>query len=231
MHVSAEPRECVVFDIDDTLVLERSYVHSGFIAVGAWVATNLGVDGFAERAWSLFASGVRGNTFDAVLEQLELDHDDTTVTKLVEVYRTHHPLLELLHDARACLDQLAGDAAIAVVTDGPLESQRAKARTLGLAHWADPIVLTSDLGAGFGKPHRRAFEVVENATGVRGRRCTYVADNPVKDFAAPRAMGWRTIRVRRPESLHVDIPSGPDVDAEVDDLHDVLSLLNRLQTS
>ena len=29
----------------------------------------------------------------------------------------------------------------------------------------------------------------------------YVADNPVKDFAAPRQLGWVTVRVRRPCGL------------------------------
>ena len=30
----------------------------------------------------------------------------------------------------------------------------------------------------------------------------YVADDPLKDFAAPRQLGWLTIRVRRPGGLH-----------------------------
>jgi len=30
----------------------------------------------------------------------------------------------------------------------------------------------------------------------------YVADNPLKDFAGPGALGWLTVRVRRPDGLH-----------------------------
>ena len=31
----------------------------------------------------------------------------------------------------------------------------------------------------------------------------YVADNPRKDFIAPRALGWRTVRIRRRGGEHV----------------------------
>ena len=36
-----------VFDIDDTLYLERDYVHSGFQAVGAWFQQEFEIDKFA----------------------------------------------------------------------------------------------------------------------------------------------------------------------------------------
>jgi putative hydrolase of the HAD superfamily len=33
-------------------------------------------------------------------------------------------------------------------------------------------------------------------------RLVYVADNPLKDFLAPKARGWRTLRIARPERIH-----------------------------
>ena len=30
----------------------------------------------------------------------------------------------------------------------------------------------------------------------------FLADNPAKDFQAPDALGWRTLRIRRPGGLH-----------------------------
>jgi hypothetical protein len=38
---------------------------------------------------------------------------------------------------------------------------------------------------------------------------------------APRCLGWRTVRVRRPGSLHAEVPSGDDVDAEITSLADL----------
>ena len=46
----------------------------------------------------------------------------------------------------------------------------------------------------------------------------YVADNPLKDFAGPKSLHWRTVRINRPGSLHADKSSGPDVDVEFESL-------------
>ena len=141
--------------------------------------------------------------------------------RLVEVYRSHAPTIEMLADARAWLDGLAPHVALAVVTDGPLASQQAKAEALLLGRWADLIVFTETLGPGRGKPHPAAFEQLEREVGLQGDRCAYVADNPAKDFVAPHRLGWRTVRVRRPGGLHADVPSGDDVDAEIASLADL----------
>ena len=216
---------CVVFDIDDTLYLERDYVRSGFRAVGQWAARELGIPDFFERAWDRFSEGTRGTIFNRVLEAVGRAPGDADIAAMVAVYRAHRPDIELLADARACLERLRGKMPLGVVTDGPLESQRAKAGALGLAAFADPIVFTAELGAGFGKPHPRAFRRIERQTGLSGPACAYVADNPHKDFAGPKGLGWATIRVRRPGALHHDAPSGTDVDVERSDLSNLTDVL------
>lgn len=221
----------VVFDIDDTLYLERDYARSGFRAVDEWVRVALGVGGFAEQAWAAFESGVRGTIFDTALTALGVVPSPDTVAEMVGRYRRHEPDIVLLDDARACLDRV-GDGAhdrsalgVAVVTDGPLASQRAKARRLGLDGWTREIVFTEALGPGLGKPHPAAFELVERHLGASGDACVYVADNPAKDFGAPRRLGWRTVRVRRSLGLHADRPSGDDIDHEIADLDGLEPLL------
>lgn len=206
---------CLVLDLDDTLFLERDFVRSGFEAIAPWAEAELGVTEFASRAWAEHEAGRRGDVFDAVLGAAGRPGDEGAVAELVRRYRAHRPRLALLPDARAALEALAGRVRLAAVSDGPLESQRAKAEALGLARWVNPIVLTGALGSGFGKPHPRAFALVEEATGARGAACAYVGDNPAKDFGGPRSLGWRTIRIRRSGGLHAAVPSGADVDEEI----------------
>jgi putative hydrolase of the HAD superfamily len=217
----ADDRRLVVLDIDDTLYLERDYVRSGFTAVDAWARNELGVDGLGERAWAAFESGVRRTIFDEALAGVGVDGAPNLVPRLVEVYRSHVPTIEMLADARDWLDGLAPHIAVAVVTDGPVASQQAKAEALVIARWADLVVFTESLGPGQGKPHPAAFEHLERELGVSGDRCAYVADNPAKDFVAPHRLGWRTVRVRRPGGLHAEVPSGEDVDAEITSLADL----------
>lgn len=210
-------RRLVVLDIDDTLYLERDYVRSGFDAVGAWARDELGVDDLGERAWAAFEAGVRRTIFDDALAGCGIEVTHGVVPRMVEVYRAHSPSIDMLPDARAWLDALAPHVTLAVVTDGPLASQQAKAEALMLTRWADLVVFTESLGAGRGKPHPAAFEQLERELGLSGDRCAYVADNPAKDFVAPHRLGWRTVRVRRPGGLHAEVPSGDDVDAEITD--------------
>jgi len=224
---ATSPSRVVVFDIDDTLYLERDYVRSGFRAVGSWARRSLGVPDLADRAWAAFESGVRSTIFDAALTDVGVESTPELMARLVACYREHQPDITLLDDARACLEAAVADAAVAVITDGPLASQSAKARSLGLATWSQTTVFTETLGPGFGKPHQRAFELVEQSLGIEGDRCTYVADNPAKDFVAPHRRGWTTVRVRRPRALHYGVDGGEDIDHEVADMTDLMTLIGR----
>jgi putative hydrolase of the HAD superfamily len=217
---------CVVFDLDDTVYLERDYVRSGFRAVGDWAAAELGVIGFSDRAWACFEAGARGTVFDEVLRACGVEPTPDGVAALVEVYRRHEPDIELLPDAAAVIEELSRRVALGVVTDGPIESQRAKARALTVDRWSQAAVFTAELGEGFGKPHPRAFEEVQRQVGAAGDQCVYVADNPVKDFAGPRTLGWATVRVRRAGSLHAAAASGTDVDLELAELRSLPARLD-----
>jgi putative hydrolase of the HAD superfamily len=192
----------VVFDLDDTLYLERDFAHSGFIAADRWLVSNGGPSGLAEACRVLFETGHRGRIFDEALERLGGPADPTLVGRLVEVYRGHEPRISLAADAARYLGE-RGDASIgALITDGQMATQQAKVRALGLESRLGRIVYTGALGPGRGKPHPEAFERIEAWWASRGRPLAYVADNPVKDFVTPRARGWLTIQVERPERVH-----------------------------
>ncbi|HEX5367223.1 MAG TPA: glycosyltransferase, partial [Acidimicrobiales bacterium] len=188
-----------------------------------WARDELGVAGLGDRAWAAFEAGVRGRILDEALAASSLGAEAAAraLPRLIEVYRSHAPAIEMLADARAWLGARDPDVLAAVVTDGPLASQRAKAEAMLVDRWAADVVFTEALGPGRVKPHPAAFEHLQHRLGVSGRRCAYVADNPVKDFAAPRGLGWRTVRIRRPGGLHADLPSGDDVDVEITTLADL----------
>lgn len=208
----------VVLDLDDTLYLERDYIRSGFTSVGTFLTSEHGLNGFAETAWQLFEEGVRRTTFDQALERLGRSDLLPLVSELVVHYRNHKPAISLCPDAEEALLRWRSNYEIGVITDGPLESQRAKAGVLGAADWADLVVFTAELGGSFMKPHPLSFEMAQAQLG--GERYAYVADNPHKDFVAPHHLGWRTVRIRREGGLHYDVPSGEDIDAELSDLTD-----------
>jgi putative hydrolase of the HAD superfamily len=203
-----DSRLCVVFDIDDTLYLERDYVSSGFHAVGCWVAEWLAIPDFQQRCQAAFDSGVRNNIFDRALATCGVEPSSALIQALVELYRTHVPDIRLAADSADALPRISAHWPIAIVSDGPPAAQSAKARALGLHSIASPIVLTGTLGNGVGKPHPRGFGLVE--TQVKASKFVYIADNPHKDFAGPASLGWATVRIRRPEGLHCESESAAD---------------------
>jgi putative hydrolase of the HAD superfamily len=206
----------VVFDLDDTLYCERDFALSGFAAAGALHAAETGVEGLGALCAALFDGGARGRIFDEALARLGAPDAAARVPGLVRAYRDHVPRIALAPDAARWLGRRAPGLRLGLVTDGPPGTQRAKVRALGLEDAFEVAAFTGDWGEGFGKPHPRAFELVERRSGLAPARLLYVADNPAKDFLAPRARGWRTLRIVRPERVHRAPAPGPGHEAEAE---------------
>lgn len=208
------PDRVYVFDLDDTLYLERDYVRSGFSHIGQVVREMYGVPGAGDLAWSLFERGVRGNTFDLVAERLELPGGTARI--LVDEYRDHEPAITLQDDASVFLRNLPDDlVGTGMITDGLASAQRRKIRALNLDVALDNIIVTGEHGEDWTKPSQHAFRVIESRFPRRGIEFVYFGDNPKKDFDAPRALGWHTVRVRRPLSLHNAVDDRIVVDATI----------------
>ncbi len=223
----------IVFDLDDTLYLERDFVRSGFRAAGVWFEDTTGLSGLEERCLALFESGTRMRIFNIALEELEIRDTDAIVPQLVEIYRGHRPEIALTEDADRYLERWPDSERYALITDGFAETQAAKVRALGLYQRIGHVICTSDLGPGFGKPHPRAFEAVEAWCGRSGDSLVYVADNPTKDFVTPRARDWQTVQVLRPERVHhLDAPDAAhEAHAAITSLDVLDDCIARLQGS
>jgi len=220
-----KPLRVMVFDLDDTLYLERDYVRSGFIAVGEFVRRELGVARFYELAWSEFLRGARGSIFNSTLARLGVAPRPALIERLVELYRHHQPRIRLQADTLDCLARLPRSLKLALITDGHARSQRLKLQALGIAERFSPAIVTSELGPQCQKPHPLAFVTVQQVCGAAGAECLYVADNPAKDFVAPLHLGWRTIRIRRRDGLYAHRPDQAPVTAVIESLADLPDLV------
>ena len=210
----------VIFDLDDTLYPEREYAFSGFAAVAAAFEDRLGDPRKATtRMRQLFDTEYRRRVFNTILTERGVPDDEQLVCRMIETYRTHRPTISLHPDAEAVLGRLRGRYKLGLITDGPLVMQTAKIEALGLRDKFDEIILTADLGTGFGKPHGRAFEMMAERLDVALPQCVYiadnsqsafVADNAAKDFVAPNMLGWTTVQVIRPDGVYRDQPAVDD---------------------
>ena len=192
----------IVFDLDDTLYLERDFVRSGFRAAGAWFERETGVAGLEEHCMDLFEGGQRTHVFDAALEALGAGDERNIVAQLVDVYRNHTPEISLAADADRYLRRRSAERTYALITDGLEATQMAKIRALGLDRLLDDVICTGVWGRDFWKPHPRAFAAIEARTDGPATELAYIADNPGKDFVTPRARGWWTVQISRFERVH-----------------------------
>jgi putative hydrolase of the HAD superfamily len=210
----------IVFDLDDTLYLERDFVRSGFMAVDRCVSHRFEISGFFDRAWSLFEAGRRGDIFNCALSELAIQVSPELVRLLVDIYRGHEPSIQLAPDAEEVLLAVCSRRRAALLTDGPRTTQARKVAVLDLIERLRPIVYTDDLGRGMQKPHPQGFLTIQGAFGLAAHEFVYVADNPSKDFLAPRQLGWRTVRVRRPEGqyAHLCVEAAKEADHTVTSL-------------
>ncbi|WP_312366492.1 HAD family hydrolase [Ensifer sp.] len=199
----------LIFDLDDTLYLERDFVFSGFAAVGAWWQRRTGRGDFAARCTQLYQAGARGNIFNHALAEVDGDVDPALVEQLVSVYRDHQPSISLAPDVARFLRGRRSDDFLGIITDGPAPTQRAKISALGLEQKVDLVLCTDAWGIGYRKPHPRAFETTETTSRLMASQLIYVADNAIKDFVTPRARGWKTVQILRPERVHACDPPTP----------------------
>ncbi len=195
--------KAVVFDLDDTLYPEKSFVFSGFEAVAAWLRRKVTCPfDPAARMRSLFEQGARGHIFDQVLDEMHCANADMLIPLMVECYRTHRPRINLFEDADRALLRWRAGFHLALISDGPLAMQQNKVEALGLANRLDLIILTDQWGREFWKPHPRAFETIQKTWGLDGAACLYIADNVEKDFLSPVRLGWRTVRICRKGGIY-----------------------------
>lgn len=218
----------VVFDLDDTLYLEREFAMSGYAACEEWMRGRGLSSGLAAAAAREFDARRYDRIFDRVLPALGVDPRPELIQDLIAQYRSHRPSIRLTDDAAATLPSLAKRYRLALLSDGPAITQRRKVEALQLDRWLDPIVLTDDHGGRDAwKPNVKCFRVIEEATGLSGSDLAYVADNPAKDFAGPKALGWHRIRIRRPLAIHRDVPVRPEdeVTTEISSLAELAAYL------
>jgi putative hydrolase of the HAD superfamily len=210
----------VVFDLDDTLYPERQYNLSGFTAVGEHVLRRYGIDRFGELCRELFCAGVRGNIFNRACLRLDVA---LPVEELVSAYRDHLPQISLFDDGARALEHLRGKHPLGLLTDGYAGVQRRKIEALGISPYFDSIVVSDELGGrDTWKPSVAPYCRSMEALAGPDRQFVYVADNPTKDFITARALGWKTVRVERPEGIHpAVVEPGHEADCVVATLDEV----------
>ena len=217
----------LIFDLDDTLYPEISYVHSGFSAVADALERLYGWhagESLAQMHEVLRTRG-RGSVFDALLETRGV-HTRKAVRECVAMYRHHKPRIALKPEADYFLRHWPERPYL--VTDGHKVVQAKKVESLGIIPRFKRVYITHRYGVCHAKPSPYCFDRIRRAEGCNWSDLVYVGDNPVKDFVSLNALGGTTIRVLTGEHKNVLAQPGHDGKHRIDSLLDLQSILQTL---
>ncbi len=211
-----------VFDLDDTLYDELTYVQSGFASVAHFVGETFGIpeDKLLTEFLDCLRRDGRGAVFDSVLTRYGIAREGL-VGECVGVYRSHVPRLEPFPAARRMLDALA-ERPLYLVTDGYPMAQQTKILALGLDRRFAATFATSAFGPEYEKPSTRCFEMLAAMAGEPIESLCYVGDNPAKDFVGLNRLGASTVRVLTGQHAQVVAAEGYDAQYVIEDLDSLI---------
>ena len=197
--------KAVLFDLDDTLYPEISFVKSGFKAVAGYLGSRFGFDQEVvyEQLLNILNEQDRGRIFDRLLSELGI-YDEDRVRLLVYIYRSHKPEIKLFPEALPVLRALKQKGLLlGLITDGMASVQRNKIAALHLDE-LDMVVCSDEIGRDCWKPSVVPFKLALEFLQVTPGEAVYVGDNIAKDFQGANAVSMGTIMLRRATTPEVD---------------------------
>lgn len=236
------PPRALCLDLDETL-LNNHGVHDSAIArtSEAIVATLAGLDGTGltsayNQVVETYAAEVEGSwdggSLDGASFTLEAWRralracdcaDESVVGRAAQMherlaregYRLFDDVHDLLEAARA-----AG-VPLAIITNGPSDTQRTKVAALGIEPWFRTVVISGEVGVA--KPETAIFEAALRGLGVEEQGAWHVGDNLGTDVAGANAAGLTSVWLNRRGALRA--ASHPEPDVEIRSLSELIPLL------
>lgn len=214
----------IVFDLDDTLYREITFVKSGFQEVAQYLQDSYQVP--VKRSFDFMIRKLeegRGRIFDDLL----LEHgtyNKKTVRQCLSVYRRHQPKIQLTPEADDCLRRLR-NYPLYIVTDGNKLVQANKIRALELEQRVRFCYVTHRYGVKNSKPSPYCFLKICEREKVSPQDVVYIGDNPHKDFVGIKPLGFKTIRLRNGQYKDVIKPEEFEADYQIKSLNELDDVL------
>lgn len=208
--------KAVVFDLDNTLYDETEYFSRVFRAY----CRNQGCPNkvpvllkvfIAQRLSSrdIFADCLRRAGFAGSVNE---DREE-----LFKLYCSLRTMVRPYPDATPLLKRLKKmNLKLGILTNGVIEAQKNKVRSLGLEPYFDKLVFARQCGRSREKPYALPFKNICRQLKVSGKDTVFVGDNPLIDFKGAKLIGGVTIRIKR--GLYRKLPAGRYIDLEINEL-------------
>ena len=223
--------KAIIFDLDDTLISEKDYVVSGFKTVSIYISKKvkkLTSKQIFESLQNLH--NINPNkVFNRMIDDLNLS-SEIDVKELIDVYRSHKPVISLFKDALPVINKLKDkNYKLGIITDGYLITQTKKLESLNINNLFDEIIMTDELGKEYWKPSVIPFELMSKKLNVDYSEMIYIGDNPRKDFYISAVHPITTVRINR-EGYYKDSNYFQDVKENflINKLEEIFNIINKV---
>ncbi len=184
MNINITPHHRIIFDLDDTLYDERSYLESGFLSVAQAIDDNI-------QAHFTFLMNAYDQKQDAFAELIKTFSIKQSKTDLIDIYRSHTPNIHQRPNVKKMLDELkANGIFMGLMTDGRSTTQRLKLKALGIETYFNEMLISEEFGS-----EKPCIDNYKAFMGNESFPCVFIADNPKKDFVSANALNWQTIGI------------------------------------
>jgi putative hydrolase of the HAD superfamily len=238
-----KPVRALFFDLDDTL-LDGSRRQEAIVRTCEMIAANQpGLDaarvleanaqiwpGYLQEVdekWTLGALDTASVSLEAW--RLTLDACGCGDESLARQASRIH--LRLALDARRLFDDVLelfaaakrARVPLALITNGPSDTQRGKLRVHALEHWFEVVVISGEIG--IAKPNASVFDLALNKLLVERESVWHVGDSLTADVAGAKAAGLTAVWINR--SGRVRSESDPEPDLEIRSLSNLMGFLSK----
>ncbi|GLR64422.1 HAD family hydrolase [Marinospirillum insulare] len=192
--------QAIIFDLDDTLYLEKDYVLSGFQAVAKHLAKHYKLD--QKTCYQFLAAHfakqgrdkIFNHLYQAFSQQLSHKSEANCIQELVTVYRQHQPKIILETWVYKALEELKSKGIkLGLLTDGLPLMQQNKVTALMLEKHFDQIVYSWEINQP--KPSTLGINYLLQKLGSKAQNTLMLGDNPIHDLEPALALSMPCIRL------------------------------------
>lgn len=215
----------IIFDLDDTLYPEITFVKGGFLAVAQYLNKNYKL--CEKETYNMMIEILNNDGRGAVFNKLLFAYDKfsmANINRCISLYRNHEPNIKLYDTAERVLKEYKQER-LFLVTDGNKFVQSRKVKALNLDKLMSKVFITHRYGMAAAKPSLYCFEKIKNLCGCEWNDITYIGDNPKKDFVKLKQSGAHTIRVKTGYFAHYIATSKYDADITIQNLDQLRSVI------
>lgn len=203
--------KCVIFDLDDTLYPEWSYIKQGFLAVSERLykdfnlQTRYSSHDIYEVLKDIYTNHTRVKIFNHLhrfIPEIEIN-ESYIVDELVPTFRFSNKTLECYPDVKPTLDTLTGKVKIGMVTNGNAQVQNSKIDLLKIRKYFDRIEISGDYSEDKAKPSTFMLLKILDIFQVKPHDVIYVGNDPATDRCS-MDIGCNFLRIIRKNSIKSD---------------------------